>query len=99
MRLLKNELKCTHRILELVVLESLRLDLVYSMQDLLETILQIFHALSVNFLHFLTFFSEFGTVFTCNFLHGKSRLMDQRLYSQLQILQLLLLLFRDAQAD
>ena len=69
------------------------------MQDLLEAILQVFHTLSVNFLHFLTFLSKFRTVLSCDFLHGKSRLMDQCLDSVLQILQLFLLLFRYAQAD
>ena len=69
------------------------------MQDLLEAILQVVNALAVYLLDFLALFNELWSIVTRNLLHRKCCLMYQGLDSHLQILQLLFLLFRDAEAD
>ena len=99
MGLVEDELECAHSILKLVALECLRLDLVDAMQDLLEAILQVVYALAIYLLDFLALFNELWSIVTRDFLYGECRLMYQGLNSHLQILQLLLLLFGDAEAD
>ena len=99
MRFLEDEFESSHGILELVALESLRFDLVNAMQDLLEAVLQVFDTLPVDLLDFLTLVSQLWTVFICNLLHGESRLVDEHFDSLGEILQLLLLLLGDAEAD
>ena len=93
------ELESAHGIFELVALERLRLNLVNSVQDLLETVLQVIDALSINLLDLLTLVSQLRTVFICDLLDGKCRLMNERLDSLGEILQLLLLLLGYAEAD
>jgi len=96
MGFLENELQCTHRVLELVALECLRLDLVDAMQNFLETVLQIVYTLPVNLLHLLALICQLRSVVTRDLLHRKRGLVDQSLDSQLEVLQLLLLLLGDA---
>ena len=51
MRLLQNELKRGHSVLELVALESFAFNLVNAREDLLEAILKVFNAEAVNFFY------------------------------------------------
>ena len=69
------------------------------MQNFLETVLQIVYALTVNLLHLLALISQLRPIVARYLLHGKRSLVDQSLDSQLEVLQLLLLLLGDAQAD
>jgi hypothetical protein len=69
-RLLQDELECTHGVLEFVALECFAFDLVDARQDLLEAVLQIFHALAVDFLNFHTFVGELGSIFAGYSLDG-----------------------------
>ena len=69
------------------------------MQDLLEAVLKVIYALSVNLLDFLTLVSQLRPVLICDLLHGERRLVDERFYSLGEVLQLFLLLLGDAEAD
>ena len=99
MGFLEDEFEGAHGVLELVALESLRLNLVNAVQDLLEAVLQVFDALSIDLLDFLTLVGQLWSVLICDLLHGESRLVDERFDSLGEILQLLLLLLGDAEAD
>ena len=78
---MEDEFEGAHGVLELVALESLRLDLVDAVQDLLEAVLQVFDTLSVNLLDFLTLFGELWPVIAGDLLHGEGSLVHQRLDS------------------
>ena len=68
-------------------------------QDLLEAILEVLDAHAVNLLHLLTFIHEHLIVLTGDLLHLNRGLMDKLVHTLLQLLELLLLLLRDAEAD
>ena len=69
-RLLQDELKCTHGVLKLVALECFAFHLVDAREDLLETVLQVVYALAVDFFHFHAFVGELGAILAGDFLDG-----------------------------
>lgn len=62
------------------------------MQDLLETVLEVVNALSIDFLYFLALVCELRPIIAGDLLHGDGCLVDECLDTKLQLLQLLLLL-------
>ena len=65
----------------------------------MEAVLEVINALPVNLLDFLALIGELWSILTRDLLDGGGGLVHERLNMGLKILQLLLLLLRDTEAD
>ena len=99
MRFLQDKFKCAHCVLKFIALESFAFNLIDPRKDLLEAVLEVFHAYTINFFDFHAFFSQLRAVFRSNSLDRDRSLMNQLNNTSLKFLQLFFLLFGYTKAD